>query len=158
MQFVLGIHCRSWLHWNFCVISKHLLMKPPFYLCLNSWNSVFKLSCLLTAPERGRGTRTVLPDRWSLRGSWDGSWTRGLWVSPTFLFPSLGRPITYQDSQPVSQAEYYTNKPQWGSQLSVWVTLCCFGCRCCCFCEIDVDAVNIFNLINNVQCCQFFIW
>ena len=54
MQFVLGIHCRSWLHWNFCVITKHLLMKPPFYLCLNSWNSVFILSFLLVDCARGR--------------------------------------------------------------------------------------------------------
>ena len=77
-------------------------------------------------------------------------------MSPTFLFPSLGRPITYQDSQPVSQAEYYTNKPQWGSQLSVWVYSRLFMVvGAVVFCEIDVDAVNIFNLINNVQCCPF---
>ena len=76
-------------------------------------------------------------------------------MSSTFLFPSLGRPITYQDSQPVSQAEYYTMSHNGVPSSQFGFTLCCFGCRCCCFCEIDVDAVNIFNLINNVQCCPF---
>ena len=58
---------------------------------------------MLTAPEGGRGTRTVLPDRWSLswvlRGELD---PRALGVSD-FSFPIPGSP-NYLPRQSASQS------------------------------------------------------
>ena len=98
----------------------------------------------------------MLPDRWSLswvlRGELD---PRALGVSD-FSFPIPGSP-NYLPRQSASQSgRILHNEPQWGSQLSVWVYSRLFMVvGAVVFCEIDVDAVNIFNLINNVQCCPF---